>query len=84
MRVLKNGEVKFKPSAHANESRLLEPVHPMSVRRRGEAVEVYVGCGWSKGTVLSSTRDFCCVKITKTQSSSTCYDNRNIRSPKEK
>ena len=84
MRVLKDGKIKYKPSAHANETRLLEKIHPMTIRRKGEAVEVYMGCGWSKGAVAFSDRDRCCIRLSKTQSTTVCTDNRNIRSPKEK
>jgi len=82
LRVLKSGEVKYKASAHQNETRLLAQSLPMTIRRKGEMVEVYMGCGWSKGLVAMSSKDRCSVRITKTQVTTTCYDNRNIRSIK--
>lgn len=82
MRVLKNGEIKHKPSAHQNETRLLAEPTPMKARRKGEQVEVYMGCGWAKGSVVTSSRERCGVRLAKTQSMTTCYDDRNIRSAK--
>lgn len=84
MRVLKNGEVKYKPSSYAGEIRLREPILPLTARRIGEAVEVYMGCGWSKGYVTTSLRDRCVVRLARTQTSTICYDNRNIRTAKAK
>lgn len=83
MRTLKSGEVKYKQSAYKEALRLEGVIHPIPVRRKGVIVEVFMGCGWAKGRVTSSTRDCCSVFLLKAQRSTTCYDGRNIRDCKE-
>ena len=64
------------------QDRLLGAIQPMTIRRNGDIVEVYVGCGWSKGIVTMSLRDRCSVRLSKAQRTVTCYDDRNIRATK--
>jgi hypothetical protein len=84
MRVLKDGQVKFKASALKEAARLAAPPFPMDAYRKGTRVQVYVGAGWSTGTVENSSRDRCVVWLSKSQRRVSCADNRNVRLAPEK
>ena len=45
--------------------------------RRGEAVKLFMGAGWTKGTLMEKTADSVLVKIDKR--TIRCYDPRNVR-----
>lgn len=77
-RVLKDGTWKPKPSAHKEYERLSKPATPMPVLRRGTEVKVFMGAGWAKGTVESSTRDSCTVYCKQLRRKTTCRDARNL------
>lgn len=79
MRKLKDGTVKYKPSAMKEQQRLSESPQPMTLYRRFASVEVYVGSGWRAGSVQLSTSSRCSVFLFKEQRNIVCYDNRNIR-----
>jgi hypothetical protein len=84
MRTLKDGTVKFKPSALKEAARMAASPLPMDAYRRGTRVAVYLGAGWSTGTVESSTRERCVVWLGKAQRRVSCSDNRNVRLAPEK
>lgn len=80
MRVLKSGEIRYKPSAYKESSRLDAQPQPMKLYPRGSSVKIYLGCGWAVGYVLSSDTTRCCVSLKKERRSVVCVDNRNIQS----
>ena len=53
--------------------------HPLPVIGRGQAVQVFMGAGWSKGTVQESSRDRCSVRLGREQKTTVVRDARNIR-----
>lgn len=79
MRTLKDGTVKPKPSAVKAAEWMQQPPHPLPVFRKRDAVQVFMGAGWLKGTVLDSSRDRCTVWLGQAQRSTTVYDARNVR-----
>jgi hypothetical protein len=83
VRVLKSGEVRYKPSAYKEANRLAKDPLPMTIYRRGEKVQVYSGHGWATGTVVSSDPSRCTVFLTKEQRMICCVDNRNLTVAKD-
>ena len=83
MRVLKSGEVRYKPSAYKEADRLATEPMPMTVYRKGEKVQVYGGHGWATGTVITSDTSRCTVFLTKEQRMVCCMDNRNLTVAKD-
>ena len=83
MRVLKSGEVRYKPSAYKEADRLAAEPMPMTVYRKGEKVQVYGGHGWATGTVITSDASRCTVFLTKEQRVVCCMDNRNLTVAKD-
>jgi hypothetical protein len=83
MRVLKSGEVRYKPSAYKEANRLAAEPLPMTAYRKGEKVQVYTGHGWATGTVVSSDPSRCTVFLTKEQRMVCCVDNRNLTVAKD-
>ena len=83
MRVLKSGEVRYKPSAYKEADRLAAEPMPMTVYRKGEKVQVYGGHGWATGTVITSDTSRCTVFLTKEQRMVCCMDNRNLTVAKD-
>jgi hypothetical protein len=65
-----------KPRDH---ERLAARPTPVRIYARHSSVEVYLGCGWKKGSVISSDRDGCSVWLGSEQRMTRCFDNRNIR-----
>ena len=59
--------------------RLNRPAFPMPVLRRGTKVQVYLGAGWSTGSVLKSKQDSCQVTLTMGNRTITVFDARSIR-----
>ena len=83
MRVLKSGEVRYKPSAYKEANRLAGDPLPMTIYRRNEKVQVYSGHGWATGTVITSDASRCTVFLTKEQRMVCCMDNRNLTVAKD-
>lgn len=79
MRVLKNGDVKYKPSAYKDYERLSGPMFPMPIYKKDQKVQVYLGAGFGTGYVVSSYQDRCVVKLVTGNRSITVYDARSIR-----
>jgi sRNA-binding regulator protein Hfq len=83
MRVLKDGQVKYKPSAYRDYERLSKPSFPMPRFVEGTKVQVYLGAGFGTGHVVSSYQDRCVVKLVTGNRSITVYDARSIRLPQK-
>lgn len=83
MRKLKDGTVKYKPSALKEAERLSQSPQPMTVYRQFAYVEVYTGAGWRSGSVQYSDPSRCMVHLPKEQRMVVCTDNRNLK-PKTK
>lgn len=81
MRTLKNGEVRYKPSAYKEAERLAADPLPMASYAKGTKVQVYTGHGWSIGYVNSGDPSRTLVFLAKEQRLTCCCDNRNIRLP---
>lgn len=63
--------------------RLNRPPFPMPILRRGTKVQVYLGAGWSTGSVLKSKQDSCQVTLTMGNKTITVFDARSIRTVAE-
>ena len=84
MRQLKDGTLKFKPSAvKAAEWMQQEPL-PMRSMRKFTPVKVYCGGGWKKGSVVEWTKDGVTVHLKREQKTVVCRDNRNIKEESSK
>lgn len=84
MRILKSGEVKYKASAlKAAEWYQQEPL-PMRSMRKGTPVRVFMGAGWSKGTVVQWTKDGTTVRLKREQRNVVVRDNRNLKEESDK
>lgn len=65
-------------------ARLQKPPFPMPRYRRGASVQVYMGAGWSTGSVVDSFQDKCSVRLSFGNKLITVFDARSIRSVEEK
>jgi hypothetical protein len=63
--------------------RLQQPAFPMPRYRRGTPVQVYMGAGWSAGSVVESFQDKCSVRLNFGNKLITVFDARSIRSTEE-
>lgn len=79
MRVLKDGTVKYKPSAYKNYERLAKPAFPLPRFPVGTKVQIYLGAGWSVASVVNSTQTQCVVRLPMGNRLITVHDARNIR-----
>lgn len=80
MRTLKNGEVRYKKAALDHAAWMNQSPHPLPIFRKGQTVQVYRGAGWSKGRVLTSSRNNCSVRLSQGDKIVTLYDARCIKS----
>jgi hypothetical protein len=83
MRVLKDGTVKYKPSAFNEFNRLSGPSFPMPMYPEGTKVQVYLGAGFGTGHVVSSYQDRCVVRLVTGNRPVTVHDARSIRLPQK-
>ena len=84
MRQLKDGTLKFKPSAvKAAEWMQQEPL-PIRSMRKGTPVKVYCGGGWKTGSVVEWTKDGVTVHLKREQRTVVCRDNRNLKEESSK
>lgn len=79
MRVLKDGTVKYKPSAYKEYDRLSRPAFPLPRFTKGARVQVYMGAGWSSGSVIESSQNQCVVNLSMGNRLVTVRDARSIR-----
>lgn len=82
MRKLKDGTVKYKPSALKEAERMAQSPFPMPLFTVGSKVQVYLGAGFGTGYVVSSSQDRCVVRLTTGNRPITVYDARSIRPAK--
>ncbi len=79
MRILKSGEIKYKASAlKAAEWYQQEPL-PMRSMRKGTNVKVFMGAGWSKGSVVNWASSGITVYLAREKRTVTVRDNRNLK-----
>ena len=79
MRRLKDGSIKYKPSAVRAAEWYQQPPLPMRSMPKGMIVKVYMGAGWSKGKVVQWTKEGISVWLLKEQKTVVVRDNRNIK-----
>lgn len=79
MRVLKDGTVKYKPSAYREAERLLGSSFPIRIYPVGTKVKIYMGAGWSAAYVVTSKQDNCVVRMAIGNRLLTVNDNRCIQ-----
>ena len=79
MRILKDGTVKFKASAVKASEWYQQAPLPMRSFRKGQLVKVFMGAGWSKGSVIQWTKDGVTVRLKREQRNVVVRDNRNIK-----
>ena len=77
-RTLKDGTWKPAPSASKRSERMSRPATPMTILRKGTEVKAYMGSGWTKGTVVESTKQYCTVYLTQGRRQVTVRDQRNL------
>ena len=77
-RTLKDGTWKPAPSASRRSDRMSRPATPMTILRKGTEVKAYMGAGWTKGTVVESTKQYCTVYLTQGRRQVTVRDQRNL------
>ena len=77
-RTLKDGTWKPAPSASKRSERMSRPPTPMNVLRKQTEVKVFMGAGWTKGTVVESTKQYCTVYLTQGRRQVTVRDQRNL------
>jgi hypothetical protein len=73
------GSIKTRKAALDAAAWMNQKPYPIPVFRKGEAVEIYRGAGWSKATVINSTAKGCSVKIWQNDQLTNIYDARCIR-----
>ena len=74
----KDGTWKTAPSASKRSERMSRPATPMTILRKGTEVKAYMGAGWTKGTVVESTKQYCTVYLTQGRRQVTVRDQRNL------
>ncbi len=79
MRTLKNGEIKFKPSVMKAVEWMQQDPLPMRSMRKQTNVKVFMGAGWSKGTVVNWASSGITVYLTREKRTVTVRDNRNLK-----
>tara|TARA_B100001173_G_scaffold271711_1_gene249829 strand:- start:3025 stop:3288 length:264 start_codon:yes stop_codon:yes gene_type:complete len=87
MRVLANGDVKFKPSTLKAVEWMQQDPQPMRSMRKQTPVKIYSGGGWVKAVVVqwNATGITCFVpRNTKGKQTVTVRDNRNIKTEDQK
>lgn len=84
MRRLKDGTIKYKPSALKEAERLAGSPLPMDVYPKGTKLSVYIAAGWALGYVRFSSPKMCTLALAKDNRLVTCTDNRNLKRPVEK
>ena len=77
-RTLKDGTWKPAPSASKRSERMSRPATPMTILRKGTEVKAYMGAGWTKGTVVESTKQYCTVYLAQGRRQVTVRDQRNL------
>ena len=75
---LKDGTWKPAPSAARRSDRMSRPATPMTILRKGTEVKAYMGAGWTKGTVVESTKQYCTVYLAQGRRQVTVRDQRNL------
>jgi hypothetical protein len=71
--------VKAKSRELANDQRLSRPPFPIPRFMKGTKVQVYMGAGWSTGSVVDSHQDKCAVRLAIGNRLITVFDARSIR-----
>ena len=84
MRQLKDGTLKFKPSAVKAAEWMQQDPLPMRSFRKGTLVKVYCGGGWKAGKVVQWTKDGVSVYLKREQKTVICRDNRNLKEESSK
>ena len=84
MRVLANGDVKFKPSTLKAVEWMQQDPLPMRVMRKQTSVKVFMGAGWDKGTVVEWRASGITVYLPRKKKTVTVRDNRNIKEDSSK
>ena len=79
MRILADGTIKMKPSAlKAAEWYQQEPL-PMRSMRKGTNVKIFMGAGWSKGSVVNWSSSGITVYLAREKRTVIVRDNRNLK-----
>lgn len=84
MRQLKDGTLKFKPSAVKAAEWMQQAPLPMRSFRKGTIVKAYCGAGWKKGKVIQWTKDGVTVWLQREQKTIVVRDNRNLKEESDK
>ncbi len=79
MRTLKSGEIKFKPSVMKAVEWMTQDPLPMRSMRKQTNVKVFMGAGWSKGTVVNWSLSGITVYLAREKRTVTVRDNRNLK-----
>ena len=84
MRRLRDGSLKFKPSAVKAAEWMKQDPLPMRSFRKGTLVKVLTGMGWKAGKVVQWTKEGVSVHLKREQKTVVCRDNRNIKEESDK
>ena len=84
MRILKSGEIRYKKSALAAAEWMAQAPLPMRSFRKGQIVKVFMGAGWSAGSVVQWTKDGVTVRLKREQRNVVVRDNRNLKEENSK
>ena len=79
MRVLSDGTIKYKPSVMKAVEWMTQDPLPMRSIRKQTSVKVFMGAGWSKGTVVSWSSSGITVYLAREKRTVTVRDNRNLK-----
>ena len=84
MRQLRDGTFKSKPSAIKAAEWMAQDPLPMRSMRKKTSVKVFMGAGWSKGTVVNWASSGITVYLTREKQTVTVRDNRNLKEDSSK
>ena len=79
MRVLNDGTIKYKPSVMKAVEWMTQQPLPMRSMRKQTSVKVFMGAGWSKGTVVNWSSSGITVYLAREKRTLTVRDNRNLK-----
>lgn len=83
MKKLKDGTIRYKKSAIQKANDFSINPFPLRIYRKGQKVQVFMGCGYSTAFVVESFQDRCVVRLARTGRVLSVYDQRSIKEVKE-
>jgi hypothetical protein len=79
MKTTKDGAIQYRKSALQKANDFCVKPFPLRIYRKGQKVQVFMGCGYSTAFVMESFQDRCVVRLSRTGRVVSVYDQRSIK-----